>query len=150
MEMTDNKFIQCFYDLKNFFVFRKVVKDEMSRANSKMTQLNIKRNWLGNILYTQLNCNDTDFMNAEYDYDKMVMMKLKPYVTYLGQELGWSDYLTPQISNFVDEDGNTSLSYGVLFIFTGYSLTLTKFLFGILATITLLGVGLFGLFSWIF
>ena len=130
MEITENKFIQCFYDLKNFFKFRKVVKDEMSRANSKMTQLNIKRNWLGNILYVQLNCTDTDFMNAEYNYDRMLLIKLKPYVEYLSQELGWSDYLTPQISNFVDDEGNTSLSYGVLFIFTGYSLTLTKLLVG--------------------
>ena len=64
-------------------------------------------------------------------------MRLKPIVDYLSRELGWGEYLVPQISNFVDEEGNPSLSYGILFIFTGYKLTLTKVLVLILA---LLGI----------
>lgn len=149
MDITDNKFIQCFYDLINFFKFRKMIKNEMKRADSKMTQLNIKRNWLGNILYVQLNCTDTDFMNAEYVYDRMLMIKLKPYIEYLSKELGWTDYLVPQISNFVDDEGNMSLSFGILFIFTGYSLTLTKFLIGMLTFFGLLGAGLWYIFNFL-
>ena len=71
-------------------------------------------------------------MNADYNFDRMVMTKLKPIVQYLGKDLGWSDYLVPQVNNFVDEDNNPSLSYGVLFVFTGYSLTLTKLLYAML------------------
>lgn len=149
MDITDNKFIQCFYDLINFFKFRKMIKNEMKRADSKMTQLNIKRNWLGNILYVQLNCTDTDFMNAEYVYDRMLMIKLKPYIEYLSKELGWTDYLVPQISNFVDDEGNMSLSFGILFIFTGYSLTLTRFLMGMLTFFGLLSAGLWYIFNFL-
>ena len=113
-----------------------------------MNTLGIKRNWLGNILYVQVNCTDADFMNSGYNYDRMLMIKLKPIVTYLGTELGWGDYLVPQVSNFVDENGEPSLSYGVLFIFTGYSLTLTKVLFTGLFLSGLLGFGIYELIKY--
>lgn len=142
MDITENKFFQAFYDFRNFFKFKKDYKREIKRANSPMTRFNIKRNWLGNILYMQLNCTDADLMGADYDYDRMLRNKLKPVVEYLSKELNWGDYLVPQISNFVDDEGNPSLSYGVLFVFTGYSLTLTKFLFTVIGLIIALGFGI--------
>jgi hypothetical protein len=147
MDITNNKFIQFFVDLRNFFRFKKNIKEEMERANSGMTVYNIKRNWFGNILYTQINCTDADLMNADYDYSKMLETKLRPIVDYLSLELGWSEYLTPQISNFVDDEGNQTLSYGILFIFVGYSLTLTKLL---ISSILLLGCIITGLAFLIF
>ena len=128
---------QFFVDLSNFFKFKRDVKSELARANSKMTRYNIKPNWLGNILYTQVNCEEIDLINCEYDSFQMLSNRIKPIVHYLSEELGWGEYLVPQISNFVDEEGNPSLSYGVLFIFTGYKLTLTKALVLILV---LLGI----------
>ena len=149
MNFTENKFFQFFIDLKNFIKFKKDIKKEMSRAQSGMTTMNIKRNWFGNILYTQINCTDADLMNVDYDYDRMLDVKLKPIVSYLSGELGWGEYLVPQISNFVDDDGNPTLSYGVLFIFTGYSLTLTKLLIWSLIALGAIGFGLFKLFQFI-
>jgi len=134
--------IQSFRDFKNFLQFRKDVDSEMKRANSKMTKYNIKKNALGNILYVQINCTDADLMNNDYDYDRMLLMRLKPIVDYLSRELGWGEYLVPQISNFVDDEGNQTLSYGVLFIFTGYSLTMTKALLYAVFNIALIGTGL--------
>ena len=148
VDIYNNKFVQAFIDFKNFLKFKKEIKRELKNPDSKMNTLDIKRNWLGNILYTQLNCNDTDFMNAGYSYDRMLMIKLKPVVTYLGTELGWGDYLVPQVPNFVDENGEPSLSYGVLFIFTGYSLTLTKILFTVLILSGLLGFGIYELIKY--
>ena len=121
--------IQGIRDFKNFLQFRKDISEENKRARSKMTLYNIKRNWLGNILYVQINCTDADLMNNDYDYDRMLLMKMRPIVDYLSRELGWGEYLVPQVNNFVDDEGNPSLSYGILFIFTGYSLTMTNFLF---------------------
>ena len=82
-------------------------------------------------------------MNANYNSEAMLDIKLKPIVSYLSSELGWGDYLVPQISNFVDEDENLTLSYGVLFIFTGYKLTMTNFI-----TTTLLFAGILGAGIW--
>ena len=110
-----------------------------------MNTLGIKRNWLGNILYVQINCTDSDLMNADYNFDRMVMTKLRPVVQYLGKDLGWSDYLVPQVNNFVDENGNPSLSYGVLFVFTGYSLTLTKLFYTVLLITGLISAGIWAL-----
>ena len=92
--------IQCVNDVKAYRQFRKDVKYELSRADSKMTKYNIKENWLGNVLYVQINCTDLDLRTAEFDTDRMLLMKMKPIVEYLGDELGWSEYLVPQISNF--------------------------------------------------
>ena len=141
-DIYDNKIVQAFMDFKNFFKFKKDISRELSEPKSGMNTLGIKRNWLGNILYVQINCTDSDLRNADYNFDRMVMTKLKPVVQYLGKDLGWSDYLVPQVNNFVDEDNNPSLSYGVLFVFTGYSLTLTKLLYTFMFIIGLISVGI--------
>jgi len=77
-------------------------------------------------------------MNANYDSETMVMRKIQPIVEYLSRELDWGDYLTPQISNFVDENEEPSLSYGILFIYTPYRLTFTKFIMNAFVTIALI------------
>jgi len=141
--------IQSYRDFKNFIQFKKDVKSELKRANSKMTRFNIKSNKLGNILYVQINCTDADLMNNDYDYDRMLMMRMKPIVTYLSQELGWGEYLVPQINNFVDENGEPTLSYGVLFVFTGYSLTMTKFLMYTIFNIALVAAGIWALVHYV-
>ena len=136
-------------DLKNFFKFRKEIKREINEPKSGMNSLGIHRNWLGNILYVQINCTEANLRDADYNYDRMIMTKLKPIVHYLSQDLGWSDYLVPQVNNFVDEDGNQTLSYGVLFIFTGYSLTMTKAILGIIAGIVGIGSLIYCLMQWL-
>lgn len=146
-DIYDNKFVQAIMDFRNFFRFRKEIKRELMEPKSGMNTLGIKRNWLGNILYTQINCTDAELMGVDYNYDRMIMNKLKPIVNYLGQDLGWSDYLVPQVSNFVDEEDNPTLSYGVLFIFTGYSLTLTKLLITTLILVGSITGGLIWLFA---
>ena len=145
VDFSDKKIVQSFFDIKNFFKFRKDIKRELAEPKSGMNNLGIKRNWLGNILYMQINCTDTDLMNAGYDFDRMVMIKLKPAVQYLGQDLGWSEYLVPQVNNFVDEEGNPTLSYGILFIYTGYRMTLTKALLWMLGVLGTIGIGVWAL-----
>lgn len=145
VDFSERKMVQAFYDVKNFFRFRKDIKRELAEPKSGMNSLGIKRNWLGNILYTQINCTDTDLMNAGYDFDRMIMIKLKPVVQYLGHDLGWSEYLVPQVSNFIDDDENPTLSYGILFVYTGYRMTMTKALFWILGILGLIGGGIWAL-----
>ena len=142
---SDTKIGQSLLDIKNFFLFRKMIKRELVEPKSGMNSLGIKRNWLGNILYMQLNCTDADFMNAGYDYDRMILIKLKPVVQYLGHDLGWSEYLVPQVSNFIDDEGNPTLSYGILFVYTGYRMTLTKALFWSLGLLGAIGTGVWAL-----
>lgn len=139
MDIYDIGWVQCFMDIKNFFKFKKDVKREFYLRDSKFNKFKLKRNWLGNIIYVQLDFSDEDLMNANYDSETMVMRRLQPIIEYLSRELDWGDYLRPQISNFIDEDENPSLSYGVLFIFTPVRLTLNKFMMNLLVTGGLLG-----------
>lgn len=113
-------------DYLAFKRFKKDIKRELKNPQSLMNKAGIKMNWLGNILYMQLNCTEQDFLSADYSYDRMLENKIMPIVQYLSSTLGWGDYLVPQISQFVDDDGEPALSFGVMFIFQCYSLTLTK------------------------
>lgn len=145
MDIYEIGIVQSIQDLRNFFKFKKEIKREISRRDSKFNKFKLKKNWLGNVVYVQIDCSDEDLMNANYDAEAMLDIKLKPIVSYLSSELNWGDYLTPQVSNFVDEDGNPSLSFGVLFVFTGYRLTFTKALVWLFVLLLLLGGGIWAL-----
>ena len=150
MDIYEIGIVQWFKDLSNFFKFRRQIKKEIKRRDSTFNKLRLKQNWLGNIIYVQIDCTDEDLMNANYNAEAMLDIKLKPIVSYLSGELGWGDYLVPQISNFVDEDENITLSYGVLFIFAGYKLTLTNFITYTLGMLAFLGVGIWVLLKFVF
>lgn len=149
MDFYELKIVQSFMDLKNFFKFKKDISREENLRDSKFNKFSLKKNWLGNIVYVQLNFSDADLMGVDYNENAMIQTKLSPIVSYLSSELGWGDYLTPQISNFVDEEGNPTLSYGVLFVFTGYNLTMTKFFLWTLSSLAGLGVGIWALFKYL-
>ena len=150
MDIYEIGIVQWFKDLSNFFKFRRQIKKEIKRRDSTFNKLKLKQNWLGNIIYVQIDCTDEDLMNANYNAETMLDIKLKPIVSYLSGELGWGDYLVPQVSNFVDEDENITLSYGILFIFTGYKLTFTNFITYTLGMLAFLGVGIWALLKFVF
>ena len=150
MDIYEIGIVQWVKDLSNFFKFRRQIKKEIKRRDSTFNKLKLKQNWLGNIIYVQIDCTDEDLMNANYNAETMLDIKLKPIVSYLSGELGWGDYLVPQVSNFVDEDENITLSYGILFIFTGYKLTLTNFITYTLGMLAFLGVGIWALLKFVF
>ena len=150
MDIYELGIVQWVKDLSNFFKFRRQIKKEIKRRDSTFNKLRLKQNWLGNIIYVQIDCTDEDLMNANYNAEAMLDIKLKPIVSYLSGELGWGDYLVPQISNFVDEDENITLSYGILFIFTGYKLTFTNFITYTLGMLAFLGVGIWALLKFVF
>ena len=150
MDIYEIGIVQWFKDLSNFFKFRRQIKKEIKRRDSTFNKLKLKQNWRGNIIYVQIDCTDEDLMNANYNAEAMLDIKLKPIVSYLSGELGWGDYLVPQVSNFVDEDENITLSYGILFIFTGYKLTFTNFITYTLGMLAFLGVGIWALLKFVF
>lgn len=107
----------------------------------------MKVNWLGNVIYYQLNCTEEDLQRFDYHPDDMVVYKMKPVIDYMN-ELEWSEYLVPQINNFVDSEGHMTLSYGILLVYTPFKFRLYKFLtwpliFGGI------GFGLYELIKWI-
>ena len=139
MDLYSFRLIQDISDFINFIKFKRQIKKERKNPNSTFNKLKLKRNWLGNILYAQIDCDDTELMNFDYNIDRMVQKRLKPYSDYLGAELGWSDYITLDVRNFVDDENVPSLSYGVLFLFEPYSLTMTRAMWYLILNILLIG-----------
>ena len=98
MDFYEIGIVQSFKDLTNFFKFKREMKREFYKRDSKFNRFKLKINTIGNVVYMQLNCTDEDLMNANYDSETMVMRKIQPVVEYLSRELDWGDYLTPQIT----------------------------------------------------
>ena len=149
MNIYDIGIVQCILDIKNYFKFRKEMTREFYSRDSKFNKLGLHMNWLKNIVYTQINCTDEDLMNANYDQETMVLKKIKPMVDYLSEDLGWSDYLSPQISNFVDDSNEPTLSYGILFVFTPYRLTAATFLLNTIVSLGLIGTGIWAVLKFL-
>ena len=67
MDFYEIGIVQCFKDVINFFKFKRAMKSEFYRRDSKFNQFKLKINTLGNVVYMQLNCTDEDLMNANYE-----------------------------------------------------------------------------------
>lgn len=149
MDIYNFGFIQCMKDFSNFFKFRKEMSAMKNFRDSKFNKYGLQLNWLKNVIYMQVDCTDEDLMNFDYDEEKMVLKKIQPVVEYLGAELGWSDYLSPQISNFVDDNNEPTLSYGVLFVFTPYRLTFAKAVINAIVTLGIFGAAIWAILKFL-
>jgi len=148
MEIYDIKPIQTIIDFVNFFKFKRSLRKEMRNIESKFNEFGLKKNWLGNIVYTQIDCKDDELMSFDFNYERMLQKRLYPIIEYLSTELGWGDYLTMQVSNFVDDEGEPTLSYAVLFIFSGYNMNMTKMFIMYILTF-LMSCSIIGLILWL-
>lgn len=147
MAFSEWSFIVSIKDLINFRKFKADIKKESENRNSKFNRYNMKVNWLGNVIYYQLNCTEEDLQRFDYHPDDMVVYKMKPVIDYMN-ELEWSEYLVPQINNFVDSEGHMTLSYGILLVYTPFKFRLYKFLTWPLV-FGGIGFGLYELIKWI-
>ena len=110
-----NLWISCL-DIINAFKFRNEIKTLDIGDDEEFRALKLQTNWLGNVVYTQLDFTEKDLMDNDYSIHDMTLNAMKPYIEYF-EELGWADYLIPQISNLQEENGDMTLSYVYLFVF---------------------------------
>lgn len=126
-------------DVINFFRFKKHMK-HLEKTDNRFHELQFKRNWLGNIVYFQINCTDEELAAYDYSPIDMVMNKIKPHIDYFVDN-GWGDYIIPEINNFVDENNNNTLSYLIIFLYTPILFKLSRFFYTVFGLITLIGLG---------
>lgn len=137
-------FLIAIKDIINFFNFRREMKYLEMENDEKFKELKLKRNWLGNVIYAQVDCNDRELVDADYSIYDLTMKKIQPYVNYFG-ELNWSEYLVPEIANLQDEEGEITLSFLFLFVykpivFTFWKLIKFILLLGIIAALVFLSL----------
>jgi hypothetical protein len=104
-----------FMDIINYFRFKKEFKEEDEEPESRFHELRLKRNKFGNVLYAQYNFTEKDLMYADYDVTKMVMRRVEKIVAYISETMGWGEYVSIDIKNFLDDKGDPTLSYGFVF-----------------------------------
>ena len=129
-----NLWVACL-DIINAFKFRNEMKSLDIGDDEKFRALKLKTNWLGNVVYTQLDFTEKELIDNDYSIHDLTLNAMKPYIEFF-EELGWADYLIPQVSNLQEEDGNMTLSYIYLFVFVPKVFTfwkIIKFLFSIAA-----------------
>ena len=119
-------------DIENFFIFKRDITRELKNPHSILNKYGVKRNWLKNILYFQVD------IGNEFDYaipgitpelrEIQVFKNTEPLVSRLVdiEELNWREYLNVDLQTLADENGNPSLTYGVVYYFYPYYLTLRR------------------------
>jgi hypothetical protein len=127
-------------DIFNAYNFRKEMKTLEIMEDEEFQNLKLKTNWLGNVVYTQIDFSDQALAEHDYSVHDMVMSAMQPYISYF-EKIGWADYLIPQVSNLTDEDnGDMTLSYLYLFVFVPKVFSFWKLLKLILALTGLGGI----------
>lgn len=125
MKKFFKNFIIAVKDIINAFKFRNEMKTLELADDEDFTKLDLHTNWLGNVVYTQVNFTDRELVDADYSIHDMVLKKMQVYVDFFNKH-NWCEYLYPQVSNLQEEDGNITLTYIFLFIYKPIVFTFWK------------------------
>lgn len=125
MKKFFKNFIIAVKDIINAFKFRNEMKTLELTDDEDFTKLDLHTNWLGNVVYTQVNFTDRELVDADYSIHDMVLKKMQVYVDFFSKH-NWCEYLYPQVSNLQEEDGNITLTYIFLFIYKPIVFTFWK------------------------
>lgn len=139
MKQFFKNFIIACKDILNAFSFKKHMKLLEAMEEEEFVKLDLHTNWLGNVVYTQINFTEKDLIDVDYSVHDMVMKGMNPYIDYF-KKMGWAEYLIPQVSNLQEEDEMT-LSYLYLFVFVPKVFTFWK-LFKLLFSVAALTSGI--------
>lgn len=147
MKKFFSNIVIAFKDIINAVKFRNEMKSLEMMEDEEFTNLDLHTNWLGNVVYTQVNFTDRELVDADYSIHTMVLRKMKKYVDFFNKS-NWSEYLYPQISNLQEEDGNITLTYMFLFVYKPIVFTFWK-LIKFLLLLSAMGVGIYWLIWYI-
>ena len=142
-----SNFVIAIKDIINAVKFRNEMKSLEMLDDEEFANLDLHTNWLGNVVYTQVNFTDRELVDADYSIHTMVLRKMQNYVDFFNKH-NWSEYLYPQVSNLQEEDGNITLTYMFLFVYKPIVFTFWK-LIKFLLLLGAMGVGIYWLIWYI-
>jgi hypothetical protein len=128
--------IQVYRDFENFNDWKKTIKREERNPKSKFSMWKLQRTKLYDIFIT-ISLEESDAPLPENVKRTKVLESLNSLHRYLDEELGFAECLAPEFNQIVDDKGNPTLSYFIVyrFIFNKFSL---KWLFEFLIIIGVL------------
>lgn len=109
--------IKVLRDIENYHDWIRTIKREERNPKSKYNQWNFRRNYFYNI-YLTVSLSDEDLQTTEMVQRLKIMEMLSPIHRYLDEELGFAECLVPEFNQFMDEKGNKTLTYLVVYRFS--------------------------------
>jgi len=141
-------------DIKYYRLWIKTIKEERDNMKSKYNQFGISHNYFY-VLYLAVTLPQEDSALPD-DIKRLRLIEiLRPVHQYLDYELGFSDYIIPEFNQFFDDEGEPTLTYGMVYRFGFKKLSLkwviTRTIFAGVLTWALIKFPIISsLWNWIF
>jgi len=110
-------------DIQNYRSWIKTIKEEAYDPHSKFNKFGLDYNYFY-VLYVPVSLPQEDAILPENIKRLRLMEVLTPLHQYLDTDLGFAGSIVPEFNQFYDDEGNPTLTYGVIYRFTFDTLSL--------------------------
>jgi len=110
-------------DIINYRSWINICKQERDNPKSLWNKFGMKHN-LFYVIYFHLNLPQEDKLLPDNIKRLRVVETLAPVHRYLDEDLGFAGYIVPEFNQFVDENDEPTLSYGIIYRFAFKRLSL--------------------------
>lgn len=108
--------VKVYRDFENYADWKRTIKKEQAKKDSKYNTWNLDRTKLYDI-YVTTSIEEGDIDLPENLQRVRLMETLNPLHKYLDEELGFAECLDVEFNQFEDDDGNLSLTYLIVYRF---------------------------------
>lgn len=116
--------LEVIRDIKNYRSWVKTIKEERSRLSSKFHLYGLNHNYFY-VLYVPVTLPQEDAALPDHIKRLRIIEMLTPIHQYLDIDLGFADYIVPEFNQFYDEEGEPTLTYGIVYRFAFKKLSLS-------------------------
>ena len=114
---------QVIRDIKAYNLWIKTIQAERDNKNSKYNLFGLNHNYFY-VLYFPVTLPQEDSPLPDIIKRMRLLEILNPVHQYLDVDLGFADFIVPEFNQFYDEDGEPTLTYGVVYRFAFKKLSL--------------------------
>ena len=122
--------LEAFKDIVNYRKWIETIKEEEANPSSLYNKYDFSHN-LFYVIYMIISLDPSDKELPDNLRKVRVIEKMSPINRYLDEELGFADYLVPEIDEFYDDNNERTLNYGIIYKFAFRRLSLRWFLYRI-------------------
>lgn len=116
-------FVEVIRDLRAYRLWIRTIQGERDNMQSKYNQFGMSHNYFY-ILYLPVTLPQEDSALSD-DIKRLRLIEiLRPIHQYIDYELGFSDYIVPEFNQFFDDEGEPTLTYGMVYRFAFKKLSL--------------------------
>lgn len=130
-------------DIQNYRSWIKIIQKEAENPHSKFNKFGMDCNYFY-VLYLPVSLPQEDGVLPENIKRLRLMEVLSPIHQYLDSDLGFAGSIVPEFNQFYDDEGNPTLTYGIIYRFAFDTLSLKWVITRTLFT----GFAIFALVKW--